>query len=305
VENLSGGYPGYRNKSYKQMILFLNRYCRLLKFFPILIFINFSIEIACCQEITGSQKKYENIYLARTKQFNEFIGRFNYETDFNGNPIDSLFRKKISREKLLTSLFDLQDQRLTPQTKTYSKTYEKLRTSFINEITSGRLKLNKYSGDIIAEAKSQILFNGVPQKISIFLNQEIIGKGMVKWVILDVKGEMFNFLKTDTTLVRFISPSSNETDFINLRRAMEDIDYLQYYASGNFSLDMRSLFFYFVNAKMIKFEYVEEVHYHILDIPGWCIKVKEFNRDELNSGWLIYDLERNDKDNLQYLKGLK
>jgi hypothetical protein len=59
-----------------------------------------------------------------------------------------------------------------------------------------------------------------------------------------------------------------------------------------------------VKSGFIKFDYVEEVLYHIIDIPGWCIKVKEFNRNEMNSGWLIYDVSRNFSDKISYLKAL-
>jgi len=126
-----------------------------------------------------------------------------------------------------------------------------------------------------------------------------------KWVILDVKGDLFDFLKTDTAFVRFIPPSSNETDFMNLKRALEDINYLHYYASKDYQPDYLTLFFYLVNTGAIKFEYVNEVIYHILDIPGWIMKIREFNRNELNSGWLISDLSENNLKRYDYLWSLK
>ena len=49
-----------------------------------------------------------------------------------------------------------------------------------------------------------------------------------------LKGDAFNFLKSDTTFIRFIPPSSNETDFMNLKRALEDVSYLQYYADKDY-----------------------------------------------------------------------
>ena len=60
-----------------------------------------------------------------------------------------------------------------------------------------------------------------------------------------------------------------------------------------------------VNSGLVKFEYVEEVIYHIIDIPGWCIKVKDFNRNEMNSGWLICDVMKNNLELSDYLKNLK
>jgi len=127
---------------------------------------------------------------------------------------------------------------------------------------------------------------------------------MVKWVINDVKGELFNFLKSDTAFVRFIPPSSNETDFMNLKRALEDTKYLQYYSSKNYEPDYLTVFYYMLNTGLVKFDYVEDVTYHIIDIPGWCIKVKDFNRNEMNSGWLIMDISKNSSDKNTFLKSL-
>jgi hypothetical protein len=92
---------------------------------------------------------------------------------------------------------------------------------------------------------------------------------------------------------------------MNMKRALEDTDYLQYYASKDYKPDNLTLFYYLINSGVIKFEYVEAITYHIIDIPGWLIKVKEFNRQEMNSGWLITDLSKNLLDKEGYLKTLR
>ena len=256
------------------------------------------------QTIVNSQNPNEKIFLVRTKQFNEFIDRFNYKTNLNGNPVDSVFKSKMTREKMINSLFDLKDFRADLSGKNWSKNYTDLKTEFINEVLYKNILIFKYSDKIIAEAISRIIYKGTPARISIFLTQEIVGNGMVKWVISSVKGDLFNLFKPDTAYIRFIPPSSNETDFINLKRALEDVDHLQEYSSKDYYPDYLSVFFYMVKSGFIKFDYVEEVLYHIIDIPGWCIKVKEFNRNEMNSGWLIYDVSRNFSDKISYLKAL-
>jgi hypothetical protein len=206
--------------------------------------------------------------------------------------VDSAFMAKIPRHKMINSLFDLRDPRIDPNGKKFSEKYVTAKTEFINEVVHKNLVINKYSEKIIAEAKSRVIYKGITYTISIFLNQEIVGKDMVKWVINNVKGDLLNFLKPDTAYVRFIPPSSNETDFLNLKRALEDLDYLQYYASKEYTPDYLTLFFYMLNSGIVKFDYVESVNYLITDIPGWTIKVKDFNRNEMNSGWLIYDIEK-------------
>jgi hypothetical protein len=283
----------------------LSVYKRLL---PALFFVLPGIlnnNLCCSQTIINPGNPNEKIFLVRTKQFNEFLDRFNYKTNFNGDPIDSVFKSKIPRDKMINSLFDLKDPRINPSDKSYSVNYINEKTEFINEVVHRNLLIYKYSDKIIAEARSRIVYKGIPSTIRIFLTQEIVGKDMVKWVIINVKGEMFNFLQTDTAYIRFIPPSSNETDFINLKRALEDIDHLQYYSFKDYNPDYLAVFYYLLNSGLIKFEYVEEVIYHIIDIPGWCVKVKEFNRTEMNSGWLISDVAKNSSDNTNYLKTVK
>jgi hypothetical protein len=263
------------------------------------------VKEAAAQELVAPSNQNEKVFLARTKQFNEFLDRFNYKTNFRGEAADSAFRSKIPRDNMVNSLFDLKDKRVDKNSGTYSQAYTDLKKTFIADVVSKNAQIPRYSGDIIAEARSRVTFKGSPKNISVFLAQETVGESKVKWVIIGVKGELFNFLKTDTAFIRFIPPSSNETDFINLKRALEDVNYLQYYADRDYIPDNLTLFFYLVNTGVMKYEYAEEVIYHIIDIHGWCIKVKEFNRNELNSGWLITDLTKNNLDRLTYIRSLE
>lgn len=277
------------------------------KILPAVLFIYLSIQnnsLCFSQGVLNTENQNEKVFLVRTKQFIEFLDRFNYKTNFNGEKIDSVFKSKFPRDKMISSLFNLKDPRLDPSDKNYSTTYINQKAEFINEVVHKNLMIFRYSDNIIAEAKSRVLLNGTPKTISIFLTQEIIGKDMVKWVINDVKGDIFNFLKSDTAFVRFIPPSSNETDFMNLKRALEDTKYLQYYSSKNYEPDYLTVFYYMLNTGLVKFDYVEDVTYHIINIPGWCIKVKDFNRNEMNSGWLIMDVSKNSFDKNTFLKSL-
>ncbi len=257
------------------------------------------------QVLTNQQKEREDIFVARIKQFNEFADRFNLKTDFDGNTADSVFKARMPRERMIPLLFDLNDPRIQPSEKEYSEAYIRIKEEFVEEVIKKNILLYKYSPGIIAEARARVIYKGDPQQIRLFLVQEIVGNNSVKWVLRSAKGDILNIFKTDTSMVRFIPPSSNETDFINLKRALEDTDYLQYYASQDYEPDFLTLFFYYIKAGIIKYEYVEEVVYHIIDIPGWYLKVKEFNRNELNSGWLITDIARNEYGITEFIKNLK
>jgi hypothetical protein len=257
------------------------------------------------QTLVNPQKSGEEIFTARTKQFSEFTERFNYKSDFNGNPVDQTFMAKMPRDKMISLLFDLKDTRTEKGNQNYSEEYIKTRSAFISEVIEKQLLINSHSPGIIAEARARVIYDGKPYSISLFLNQEQVGKTSIKWVLLSAKGDIFDIFKEDTSMVRFIPPTSHETDFINLKRALEDTDHLQDYASTDYKPDYLTLFFYSIKTGTIKYEYVEDVTYHIIDIQGWYFKVKDFNRNELNSGWLISDVSNNNLSFRDFLNTLK
>jgi hypothetical protein len=269
-----------------------------------MIFLSLSVNNSIAQNIISSQKTGEEIFTARTKQFSEFTDRFNYRSDFNGNPVDQAFMAKMPRTKMISLLFDLNDPRAETGNQNYSEQYIKTRTEFITEVNEKQLLINSHSSGIIAEARTRVSYNGKPYTISLFLNQEMVGKTSIKWVLLSAKGEILNIFKEDTSIVRFIPPSSHETDFINLKRALEDTDHLQDYAFNDFKPDLLTIFFFCIRSGIVKYEYVEDVTYHIIDIPGWYFKVKDFNRNELNSGWLISDISKNNLTLPDFVKSL-
>jgi hypothetical protein len=292
MEDFPWEHKGNRNQSNDPIMQESKRFFGLLRYILLTILVINFCQDNSAQVLGGSIQTNEALFLARIKQFNEFLDRFNYKTDLRGNLVDSEFIKRMPREKYLNSLFNLKDPRLQ-NGSTYSESYAAIRSECIADVLNNDLTINKNSGNIIAEAKSKVILNRNSMPVSIFLVQETLKNGALKWVMIDVKGEIFNFLKIDSGRKHYLSPASNETDFIDLKTAMAESSYIHYYASEGFKTDRLSVFFYMLNAGIIKFDYVEAVYYHVLDIRGWCIKVKDFNRNEMNSGWLIYDISKN------------
>jgi len=165
--------------------------------------------------------------------------------------------------------------------------------------------LNKHSEKIIAAAKTNILFNKNPKEITIFLSQETLKGTMVKWVINSISADFLNIMKTDSSMIRFIPPSSHELDFANLKRAMEDENHLGDYADQDFVFNPLSVFFFLINNDIISINYVRETVFYIFDIPGYCITVKDFNRSGTNSGWLIENISESSLPPQQYLESLE
>jgi hypothetical protein len=256
------------------------------------------------QNLNINNKNQENILIARIKQLDDFINRFNMMSDFSGNPADSLFKSKVTRLKMISSLFDLKDPRILDLKKVSSREYLKIKELFINEVIEKNILLSKISPGIIAEARSKFTYNKKQLIVSLFLNQESLKAGELKWVLIYAKSNELNKLFTDTISDRFIPPNSNEVDFIDLRNAFKDADHIQDYTSNIFEPDLLSVIIFCLKEQIIKFEYVEEVIYHIIDIPGWYIKIEDFNRNELNSGWLITDVKKFESSIPDFLKSL-
>jgi hypothetical protein len=256
------------------------------------------------QEIKVSNDKFLTEYDFRIKQFSEFISRFNFQTDIKGDKINTEFASRVSRADYVRFLFNLKDPRLNKGSQSFSKEYVDLINHFVSDVVTDSILLNRYSENIIASARTNVLYNNTPREISIYLNQEIVNKTMVKWVVASVSADFLDFMVPDTSMVRFIPPSSNELDFANLKRAMEDKSHLGDYASKSFVYDPLSVFFYNINKGSLIINYVSETNYYIFDIPGWCIKVKDFNRTDSNSGWLIDNINKTDMDPLLYVKSL-
>lgn len=239
---------------------------------------------------TFSQVNYniEQIFTVKVKQFNEFVKRFNYEIDLFGNPIDSAFEAKIDRSTYIASLFNQSDSRL----KNLTSEYYNMQRNFIKMVADSNYIINKRLLYTKALAKSVILRNGNPDTLEIELIRESLGYGMYKWVINNVYDDSYIFQRSDTTGRVFLSPTSNETNFISLQRALLNKDQLLLYTKSNYGTDNLSFFIYEVYHGIVTFKNVIEMRYIISDIPGWEVEVKEFKRNTLNSGWLIDNLKQ-------------
>ncbi|MFC2080228.1 hypothetical protein ACFLRQ_02000 [Bacteroidota bacterium] len=242
------------------------------------------------QEISKHSRSDEEAYKFRVKQLSEFIDIFNNEADLVSRGLTVEEIETITREALLKSLFNLSDPRLMPGSDGYSNEYSQAAKEFITQTCKQELNLSKSSEKIFAVASSIGTFRNKPVNFDIILQQELVGRDMLKWVISDVDAPFLEFLLHDTINLRFLPPSSDELDFIELRRALNDVDYLDQYASRDYTYNPLSVFFYLLNNSDVKIESVLEVKYFLGDIPGWRIELSDFNRKTMNSGWLISDL---------------
>ncbi len=99
-----------------------------------------------------------------------------------------------------------------------------------------------------------------------------------------------------------LNPSSEGTDFINLRKLFSaDKNKIRGFLYRNFEAGKMALFIQELLEGQIDYEQIDHITYHFLQVDGWCFTVSKFLRDDPNSGWLISSLRAmNDREKLDY-----
>jgi hypothetical protein len=268
---------------------------RMIRLAAVTLLFTVALQLSA-QEITDRSLINEEIFRFRVKQFTEFVDRFN--NTFNAGEVMASGNEMIilSREAAVSSLFNQEDPRLDRQSEQYDPAYEKAARAFITQVSADSLFIRKNSENIFAIARTEGLFRGKKVQFDIILQQEQVGRDMLKWVINDVDASFLEFFLEDTLNLRFLPPSSDELDFMELRRALNDKQYLYQYADRHYRYDPLSVFFYLLNIDQLTIETVTDVRYLVRDIPNWEIEVTDYNRPTKNSGWLISNIKHSENN---------
>lgn len=232
----------------------------------------------------GDFKMDETELYAMTKQMGQFMRRFNYEEDQFGerlNPKDPRFRNNEMRRQSLPILFDQEK---------YGKQTE-LQQYFIEDVTRGDSTLMTFlGGRWYSEVSTTFKYNGKTVSIILFLAVEKEGLGS-KWVLTNVYFPEYNKMFPNGEIAEkeklFLHPMSHELDFMNIYKAFQNPDVIEYYASNTFQPNYLTLFFYEIKKGNLVFQNVDAVKFHVLQIKDWYFEVSWFNRSGLNSGWLM------------------
>ena len=238
----------------------------------------------------GDVQVDEREFYTMTKQMGQFMHRFNYEEDPSGKrlyPGDKDYRSASKRRESVPLLFDLENPR----------TNGTLRDMFIEDITKKDQYMEFLGGNWFSEISAKFIWKGKEVDVSMIMSIEKEGLGS-KWVLTNVFFSEFQKYFPQGELSErekhFLHPQSHELDFMNIYKVFEDSQVVEYYASNEYTPDYLTLFFYEIKQGNLKFDHVESVKFHILQIGNWYFEVSWFNRSGYNSGWLI--------SNLVYLK---
>ena len=234
----------------------------------------------------------ETTLYAMNKQVGQFVKRFNMDEDEFGKMLsksDKRYRNGEMRKKLLPGMFDNYNPRTSGTLKEY----------FISDVTNidQPVFLNFLDTDWYAEVSATFKVNGKDESLILFLTLEEENLGS-KWIISNVYFKDFSrmFPEPDSIeqISHFLHPQSHELDFMNLKKALKDHEYVELYASTNYQPDFLTLFFYMMKMNQIKFVKIDNVKFHFFQIYNWYFELSFFNRNDMNSGWLI--------SNLMYIK---
>ena len=247
-----------------------------------------ALTIAIVWPVTGQTigdfKMDETELYAMTKQMGQFMRRFNYEEDQFGyqlNPKDPKYRNNEMRRQSLPILFD--QEKYGTQTE--------LQRYFIEDVTKGDSTYMTFlGGRWYSEVSTTFKYNGKDVSVMLFLAVEKEGLGS-KWVLTNVYFSEFNKLFPTGEMTEkekhFLHPMSHELDFMNIYKAFQNPEIIEYYASKEFQPDYLTLFFYEIKQGKLVFQHVDSVKFHVLQIKDWYFEVSWFNRSGLNSGWLM------------------
>lgn len=261
------------------------------KFFltNVLLLSMFFIKTSGAQSYTnlGDVQTDERAFYTMTKQMSQFMSRFNYEEDQYGtkmSPESPDYRDRMKRKSVLPLLFDMDNPR----------TNGSLRDFFIADLTEKDANYFEFlGGKWYSEVSATFKMNGEKVDISMIftIEQENLGS---KWVLTNVYFSDFSklFPKGDIAEQQkhFLHPMSHELDFMNIYKIFKTPESIEYYASNTYSPDYLSIFFYEVKCGNLVFEKVNSEKFHVFQIDNWYFEVSWFNREGLNTGWLISNL---------------
>jgi len=239
--------------------------------------------------------------IMNVKQFGQFIKRFNYEEDFDGNEIGPDFMSKVPRNEYIGLLFNVKDTRFNPSA-TGNLEYSKLVDEFIEFVCNGTHLIAGNSQNIYVLANCEISTHGKNTLLDLVLKRSIRNGGAC-W-------EIANVLNIDKIVpndenpgnINFIAPTSNEVNFTHLKRVFDDKENFEEYLDAGYRNDPLTRLKNEVQSGSIEFHHVSKMSYFIFDVEGWAITVDEYIRDDINSGWLVSNLEKWNDSPMDYIK---
>jgi hypothetical protein len=257
-------------------------------------------------QVIESNSNRERNFVFEVKQIDEFIERFNNDNDgFLVNYIKRNYDDiKIDRKALIANLFNR-------KVSIWKKNDLDEFSGFVTN-EAKPLYLDFDADNWYAEALSRFLYNGKVIDVVIILRIKKEQNGGTKWMIVCAYSKMIACTKRPANYrirnnySKFLSSMSHATNFISLSSALSDMSNIHDYLDDNFLRSPSSQgFLTALLSKKLRFQYVRKIKYHFLQVDNWIFTVERFQRESVNSGWLISNLYKaSDKDKKAYTQAL-
>jgi hypothetical protein len=238
----------------------------------------------------GAEDKH---FIYEVKQIDEFFERFN---DAPNSFLRGIYRAhhikfNIDRQRLIRSLFNDENKSLDSV----------MISQFVSDVTRKKkpVYLNFYGGNWYADLRCKFRYNASTIVIPVIMKIEMAPNKGSKWMIVAVGSSSLKSRIPVTEMAqskiksKIISPTSHGTNFVSLKRAFDDKENLSSYFETSYFKRSHMLEFYnAVLNREIEFQDVVKIKYHFLVAEKWIFTVENFNRESLNSGWLINDMQK-------------
>ena len=263
----------------------------MLRIIGTLVF-TLSVGLVCGQSINFLSD--EN-FAFKVKQIDEFMDRFN---SVESTPIQQYVREhhdldSISRASLMLSLFNQEDT-------TWNEQHIR---DFVSDIlrASTPVAIDFYDQGWYVELNCTGRYKGKVEEFTLVLSLEVMRRSRgAKWVIESVSADFLGIGRSQDQR-RALNPASYGNNFIDLSEALQDTSNIRNYLNLRRQHSQLLVFLNELHQKNLVFKQINQITYHFLQIDDWIFKVRDFNRDTPNSGWLISELLRvNDRQKLQY-----
>lgn len=207
------------------------------------------------------------------------------------------FRERFNREKL-PPLLDSTDTDLAYKQvvacffrdSVINRANEVL--EFTYKIVDSNVLLSYGDSNYYCELYCNAKYKGKKTPIIIRMVIEQDDKGYYSWVISDVDGDILKMIPERTSPHMRLSPIDNLQDFSELQEMLQSSPSdVSNYVKKTFRIDQTSVFMSLVNSRLLIIDGIVDMIY-VFRAGEYEFKVKFFNNETNNSGWLIYDFAK-------------
>lgn len=236
----------------------------------------------------------EEQFRANVNLVDDFIARFNGDKDKPGT-------NKQDKDYEITRILYLFNGKMF---KSFKDSLFLEAKAFADSVVKNNTKVSYNDTTWVAKAECSGKLKGKEIGFTLYLIVEKIKGDMYKWVITKASGDAFKLKPTRKATKAILMPDDHETNFMSLNRiTTEKDDYITYYAKKHFVVDETSVFFSLVYSGLLDIEYVSDLQFVFLQVPGYKFSIKHFERETNNAGWLINSFEKfSDNEKKEYLK---